>query len=453
MTTAWTIPHLLSRVINTPLLLLPDKAELIRSLLIRKASGESISVSPEVISSRSPLEILPEGLAIIDIHGTTVHRTMGLEALSGLTSYEQIRSDLYRCMADERVHSVLLNIDSPGGEAAGAFDLADVIRDAAREKRLVALAEDQAASGGYLLGSQAGKLFATQSASTGSVGVYLAFENRQQAMEASGIMVEEIISGDRKADGSPFQPLSDEARAVLQARADDIRSLFVAKVAASRGLSVQAVWDTQAGVFLPKEAKSIGLIDDVATMEQLVEELSTPPTGKRSFIVSKSEQATENMTSESAKVIQISAATPAKEALHAIQAGAPEVAKLIQIEERTRITNIRACAFPGQEALVAALIEEGASHGDAAVRLNRDYQDRNAARIAKIRSEAASDEEDLAGITSATTPESHTQAISTGMTDDQIKQAYQSSPQWQKDFPRIESFLVYAKNHPEEFRR
>ena len=450
MSHAWTIPHLLARVINTPLLLLPDKAELLRSLLLRKASGESISVDPSSYSQRSPVTVLPQGIAIIDIHGTTVHRTMGLEALSGLTSYEQIRADLHRVMMEDSVHSVLLNFDSPGGEAAGAFDLADVIRQASQTKHIVSMAEDQALSGAYLLASQAVQVFSSQSGTSGSIGVYLALENHQRALEAEGVDIQEVTSGDRKADGSPYQPLSDEARAVLQARADEIRTLFVGKVASTRGLTEKAVWDTQAGVFLPREAQSLGLIDGIATMDELIEELSTPPTNPRSFTVSKVDSKVE--TPAAAPIIQINAGTQPKDAVQTIQAGAPEVTQLIRAEERQRIVNIHACAFPGQDQLVAALIEEGVSHGEAAFRLNQDYQKRHASRLEQMRANLTKDEADLAEITTSPAPESAFHAITQSMTDDQIKQAYEANPKWKADFPRIESFLVYAKNHPEEFR-
>jgi ClpP class serine protease len=112
-----------------------------------------------------------DGIAVIEIAGTLVHRGAWIGQSSGLTSYEGIAAQLQAALADPGVRGIALDIDSFGGEVAGAFDLADRIRAARAQKPVHAFVAEHALSAGYALASQADRIILPRTGAVGSIGV------------------------------------------------------------------------------------------------------------------------------------------------------------------------------------------------------------------------------------------------------------------------------------------
>ena len=108
-------------------------------------------------SGTQPFALI-DGIAVIEIAGTLVHRGAWIGQSSGLTSYEGIAAQLQAALADPSVRGIALDIDSVGGEVAGAFDLADRIRAARAQKPVNAFVAEHALSAGYVLASQADRI-------------------------------------------------------------------------------------------------------------------------------------------------------------------------------------------------------------------------------------------------------------------------------------------------------
>lgn len=136
MTNLPTMPYLASRVFGTPLLIHPRKLEVILSvvgarmgMVVPEATAQQLSqlgaMTPPERLMRTDLQV--PNIAVISILGTLVRRTGAMDAASGLTSYASISAQINAAINDSSVDAVLLDIDSPGGEAGGAFDLADEI--------------------------------------------------------------------------------------------------------------------------------------------------------------------------------------------------------------------------------------------------------------------------------------------------------------------------------------
>lgn len=213
-----------------------------------------------------------DSIAIIDVIGILVHRHHGLNAFSGLTSYEMLRAELDQAVESPDVNGILLRIDSPGGEVSGVFDLADQIRAANQAKPVWAVAEDRALSGAYALASGARRLYVTQNGFTGSIGVIMAHVDQSKFDEQQGVKVTEIFAGAHKADGSPHRPLDDEAHAEFQRIVDDIYALFVAHVARNRSLEEGQVRATEARIYMGQEGRELGLADRVGSLETAFED-------------------------------------------------------------------------------------------------------------------------------------------------------------------------------------
>lgn len=200
-------------------------------------------------------------VAVIRVAGTLVHKFGYLEPVSGMTGYDAIQLKLETALADESVKGVLFDIDSPGGQVSGAFDLADMI--AAANKPTWAVIDETAASAAYALAAATDRVVLPRTARLGSIGVVLLHEDKSKQLEQQGRAITLITAGAHKADGNPFQPLPDSVRTDLQNEINLTYDLFVSSVARYRGLSEQAVRDTEAGLFTGQHAVDAGLADEV----------------------------------------------------------------------------------------------------------------------------------------------------------------------------------------------
>ena len=267
------LPHLAARLFGTPLLVHRAKLDVILAVL-----GERLNLAAPAADLAIPVPRVtpaqPPGIAVIPIHGTLVKRVLGVEAASGLTSYGGIAQELEAALADPQVQGILLDIDSPGGEASGSFELARQIRHAATQKPVWAVANDAAYSAAYALAASAQRLIVTETGGVGSIGV-IALHIDQSAKDAQeGYRYTAVTAGTHKNDFSPHHPLSDEARAELQTEVDRLYGLFVEHVAAMRSLPADEVRTTEAGLYFGANAITAGLADAVSSFETALADFS-----------------------------------------------------------------------------------------------------------------------------------------------------------------------------------
>ena len=268
------LPHLASRLYGTPLLVARSKLDIILSVL-----GERIhwpepqsALSTPVTRNQSSA---PTGIAVIPVYGTLVRRVLGLDAASGLASYSELGSMLNAAVADPAVSGILLDVDSPGGEAGGVFELAHRVRAADAVKPVWAIASDSAYSAAYAIACAASRVYVTQTGGVGSIGV-IAMHVDQSARDAqAGYRYTAITAGDQKNDFSPHQPLDKEASARLQAEVDRLYGIFVDHVAAMRGLESRFVRSTQAGLYFGPDAVAAGLADVTGGFDAAVSDFTT----------------------------------------------------------------------------------------------------------------------------------------------------------------------------------
>lgn len=283
-----SMPHLASRIFGTPLLIHPRKLDVILSVLGPRLglamSDDSQALIKHLAAQAPPVNstALTSNIAVISVSGTLVRRAAAVDAASGLTSYTAISAQLAQAVRDPAINAILLDIDSPGGEAGGAFDLADQIMAARQIKPIWAVANDDAFSAAYAIASAASRVYVTRTGGVGSVGVIALHVDQSQRDAMSGLRYTAVYAGDRKNDMSPHAPLSTDAAQALQAEVDRLYGLFVSTVAANRNLSEQDVQDTEAGLYFAQDAIDAGLADVVGTLDDallaLSEELHTQST-------------------------------------------------------------------------------------------------------------------------------------------------------------------------------
>ena len=286
------LPHLACRVFGTPLLIARAKLDVILSVLLPRLSlrpdlhpttgdspiDPSALRSREIVTAASTIDLLSmdamqTGIAVIPIYGSLVKRTIGLQVESGLTSYASIADQIDAAVADPLVSGIVLDIDSPGGEAAGVFELARRIRAAGEKKPMWAVANDAAFSAAYAIAASTRRIFITETAGVGSIGV-IALHVDQSAKDATeGLRYTAITAGEHKNDFSPHEPLSIQAHASLQAEVDRLYAIFTDQVAQMRGIKVQAIRGTQAALYFGEDAVKAGLADGVMSLDAAVSEM------------------------------------------------------------------------------------------------------------------------------------------------------------------------------------
>lgn len=204
------LPHLASRLYGTPLLLARSKLEIILSVLGERIGWPEATASVALPVSRTRIDARPDanaGIAVIPVVGSLVRRTLGLDPASGFTSYADIAGMVDAALADPGVEGILLDIDSPGGEAGGVFELGERIRAADTLKPIWALASDSAFSAAYAIGSAASRLTVTRTGGVGSIGVIA------MHVEILPFLPSLVLLGQQGAD-QPRWPAADHLHAV-----------------------------------------------------------------------------------------------------------------------------------------------------------------------------------------------------------------------------------------------
>lgn len=283
-----TYQHVASYVQNTLWAVTPELRNVMVELLALRMSGDRLS-RPEIearIGAPQPAparNIRAGNVAIIPISGMITQRAGLFSDVSGMTSLDKVSVELSEALADSSVDTIALHINSPGGSTDGVSEMAARIRAAREQKPVVAVADAMAASAAYWLGSQATEFVATPSGDVGSIGIYTVHRDLSGALEKEGVNVTVISEGPFKTEGTPFGPLSEEAEAAIQERVSDMYDMFVADVAAGRGVSIDAVRNGfgQGRIVNASRALAAGMVDAVepfdAVLARLRKEDKPPP--------------------------------------------------------------------------------------------------------------------------------------------------------------------------------
>lgn len=272
------LQRIAQRVFNTPLALAPAQAQIAGSFFTDRMMAAEYQAS--IGSSIHPVDAkndcgyqIEHGVAIIRVCDTLVHKNAYIGPMCGMTGYDSLRHSFAEAMADPAVKAIALDVDSPGGEVSGCFDLVDTIYAARGTKPIMAILSEVAFSAAYAIASAADIITVPATGGTGSVGVVAMHADYSQALDDQGVKVTMIHFGARKVDGNETQPLSKDALARIQADVDIMGEMFVKKVARNRGMSAKSVRDTQAGIFLGKAGVDIGFADFVLAPQDAFESL------------------------------------------------------------------------------------------------------------------------------------------------------------------------------------
>lgn len=207
-----------------------------------------------------------EDIGILDIQGGLTSNDSWLNALFGFTSYSELQQALTAAAEDDGIKALLLNIDSPGGDAKGLGETARLIQTIDHQvKPVVSYAGGSMDSAAYWLGMQARHIYVNDMADVGSIGVIAVHKEMSEMLKQDGVKVTVLRAGKYKSLGSPYERLSDEARAEIQGRIDQLHGFFLDAVAQARRIDRSEVEARvgQGRTYLGADAVAVGLADEV----------------------------------------------------------------------------------------------------------------------------------------------------------------------------------------------
>jgi signal peptide peptidase SppA len=209
-------------------------------------------------------------IGVINVSGGLVNRPMPGPSGGGPISYVAIRESFEALLQDDEIAAIVLHLESPGGMCSGCFDLVDYLYQARGKKPVHALVNDYAFSAAYAIASACDRIWVSRTGEVGSIGVVAFHYDWSGANAQFGVKVTPIYAGAHKIDFNPNFALSDEAKSRAQADIDGIYELFVTTVARNRGMTAEAVRQTEALTFQGAAAIDAGLATDLGTWDDMV---------------------------------------------------------------------------------------------------------------------------------------------------------------------------------------
>lgn len=271
--------HISAMVFNTPLLATANLAKTVSEFLQnRLLHGTEQIIKPSAdIGAKKAQELLVgapeqgEKISVISVHGALVPR-MGFidNACEEVMSYERLQNQINSALKDDGVQEIVLDINSGGGSAQGAFECADFIKKATEKKPVRAIINMNAYSGAYLIASACSEIIISKTAGVGSVGVYLKRLDLTKRYEQEGIEVHTFFRGATKVDFHPDIKLTEEEKHRIETSTEETYQMFVEYVSKNRNLTIDETIATQADTYLGQKAIDLGLADRLATPQDAI---------------------------------------------------------------------------------------------------------------------------------------------------------------------------------------
>ena len=242
-----------------------DTADLLGVLLVVAVAVAGIRIGGNLAGN-----VFPEyNAAEVPVKGPITRDGGGGVPVSapGSPGADDIVELIERADEDDSAEALVLKLNTPGGAVVPSDD----IRLAAKafDGPTVAYATDVCASGGYWIASGCDELWAREGSVVGSIGVRGSRVTAGDLLDRVGLEYEQLTAGEYKEAGVPFDDLEEHEREYLQGIIDDYYDQFVETVAEGRDADPEAIRETEARVFLGREAHELGLVDRIGTREDV----------------------------------------------------------------------------------------------------------------------------------------------------------------------------------------
>lgn len=219
-------------------------------------------------------------VAVIPVRGMITQKPeWWMDYIDG-TSADLLAAQVEVYQSDPAIGAVLLDVHSPGGTTYGVFEATTKIAAlSARNggKPIIGIANSMACSAAFSFLGACDQRYVMPGGDVGSVGVYAVHVDWSKFNEQMGVKPTYLAVPPEKVDGNPDEPLSDEAKAELMEWVSETYETFVKTLAANYGISTKDVKANFGGgrVLSASKAKAAGMVDGIATMDDLLKQLAT----------------------------------------------------------------------------------------------------------------------------------------------------------------------------------
>jgi signal peptide peptidase SppA len=363
-----SVPYrILNEIYDRPWAITPQALATILEILERPAADlEAVAarVGKPLENGGNGSEIRPGGVGILAIEGPLFRYANLFTMISGATSVEQLAVDFQGMVDNPNVRSIVLNINSPGGQVDGIQEFADQVRAGSKQKPVTAYVDGLAASAGYWIAAAASHVASSESGFLGSVGVVAAMTDNRAAQERQGVKRYEIVSSH-----APYKRpdvATPEGRGQILEMVDAIEAVFINRLAAFRGTTAEAVMSDfgQGKSFPARRAMAANMADEITSFEPLVARLAAETAPRATSIYIQQKEQT------MADVLQPAAAAAPATTTAALPPAATPPAPIDQPTERQRIAAIlNLPEAQGREALARTLALETNHDAETARRI------------------------------------------------------------------------------------
>jgi signal peptide peptidase SppA len=274
--------HLLSFALEHPWAVTSAMRPTIAGILAGRLMGQALDPAAiaAALVNRKNLPQPTEGgaVAIIPIYGVIAPRVNMLSDISGGTTFETLTRQLHEAVANKAIKTIVFDVDSPGGNVAGATEFAREVMKARTKKPIIAQAQYLMASAAYWAVAGATAIHAAPSAMVGSIGVYTIHEDLSKLLEMAGVKITYISAGKYKVDGNEAEPLPKDVAARIQAKVDESYTRFKSDISKGRGVPLEevAAGYGEGDTVGASEALRLGMIDRVCTLDETIAQVITP---------------------------------------------------------------------------------------------------------------------------------------------------------------------------------
>ncbi|MFW2234579.1 signal peptide peptidase SppA [Aliarcobacter butzleri] len=190
-----------------------------------------------------------------------------IELVGPIIDVSKTLENIEKAKTDTNIKGVLFVVDSPGGAVAPSVEVAYAIKELKQIKPVVVYASGVIASGSYYASIWADKIIANPGSMVGSIGVIMQGVNTKELMDKIGIKTQTVKAGKYKESGTPTRKWTEFEEKQLQSVIDDTYNMFITDVATARNLDIKNYTSfADAKIFTSKQAKDVGLVDEVANI-------------------------------------------------------------------------------------------------------------------------------------------------------------------------------------------
>lgn len=419
-----------------PWAILPETLETMVSIAERQ------NLSPEAVAEKlgRPLENtrsvrVRNGVAVVPVNGPIFRYANLFTMISGGTSIDILARDLRAAADDSQVQSILLEIDSPGGQATSISETANMIRSISDEKQVTAYIDGTGASAAYWLAAAAEEIVVSETALVGSIGTVLSIFKPKDSNTFEFVSSQ---SPNKRPD-----PASEAGRAEYQRIVDELTTIFVDSVAKFRGVTAETVLAKfgQGGIKVGAAAVEAGMADRVGSFENTLAGLSGASTGGP--VMGNKTETQNGGTPDKPEINREYLNENHTDLVDAIkQEGRTEGLEAGATAERERIQSVESQLIPGHEDLIGRLKFDGKTTGDQAaaevVRAEKQTRTTEAQNLRNDAPKSAPHEEqpDHGTGTGGEQPQTF---------DEQCQAEWDKDPKVREEFGTFESFKAWKK--------